>query len=268
MDRMCRALFIGLLVGPLSFAVASQGKKVQTLNFRPTIVGGQDAAKGEFPFIVSLQDSSGHFCGGSLIREDWVLTAGHCVEGTSIDKVVIGLVNQDDMSGTEVMTVKKIIQHPQFSMNTVDYDFALIQLNKKSHFKPIDPSKTEMKMGASNQKAPLFTAAGWGTLQENSFSISNKLQKVEVPLVDSTVCKEVYKGFNEVTDRMLCAGLDKGTKDSCQGDSGGPLILREASGTYSLVGLVSWGKGCAEAKAYGVYSRISWAYDWIQKSMQ
>jgi trypsin len=259
-------IHIALLTGLLSFGAISQGRSLNQFNQAPLIVGGVEATKGEFPFIVSLQDRYGHFCGGSLIKEDWVLTAGHCVDGTSIDKIVIGLHDQDVMDGAEVMKVKKIVPHPKFSMQTVDYDYALIQLDKKSKFKPVDPNKKEMKNPGPGETSTMSTTAGWGTLNENSYSLSKKLQKVSVPLVNHDICKEVYQDFNEVTDRMICAGYDAGSKDSCQGDSGGPLITKDERGQISLIGVVSWGKGCAQPHLYGVYSKISAVYDWIQEN--
>ena len=78
--------------------------------FLPKIVGGQNAVQGEFPYIVSLRTGSfGHFCGGSLIAPNWVLTAAHCVKGGSVDEVWIGLLNQKDTAGVEKMKVTKMI---------------------------------------------------------------------------------------------------------------------------------------------------------------
>jgi trypsin len=90
------------------------------------------------------------------------------------------------------------------------------------------------------------------------------LQKVEVPFVSKTAC---LKAYADVTDRMICAGLDTGGKDSCQGDSGGPLIARNGS-DYTLVGVVSWGEGCARPNKYGVYSNVSAVTPWITQTAQ
>lgn len=258
-------LHLAILSGLICFTGLAQANKASQ---KPMIVGGQEAVKGEFPFIVSLQDSSGHFCGGSLIKPDWVLTAGHCVDGTSLDKIVIGLHEQGVMTDTETMTVKKVISHPQFSRQTVDYDFALIQLSQKSHFQPVDISSVEMKNPGGSEPAINFVAAGWGALDQGSYSLAPKLMKVTVPLVEQKACVEAYKGFSEVTDRMICAGYEEGAKDACQGDSGGPMVLRDSTGQAKLVGVVSWGKGCAQPKAYGVYSRVSSVYDWVEKAAQ
>ena len=71
----------------------------------------------------------------------------------------------------------------------------------------------------------------------------------------------------QTTDTMICAGLDKGGKDSCQGDSGGPLFFNKEDRNY-LIGLVSWGEGCARANKYGVYSKVNNQVDWISQQIQ
>jgi len=237
------------------------------------IVGGVQAIQGEFPFIVSLQtkgwysSSYSHFCGGSLIKDNWVLTAAHCVEGGYLNngRIVAGLYKLKDDSKAEKFTPAKIITHPNWDSNKMDYDFALVKLDKKSKYTPINlnnmPSVTE-------KDGVIYTVAGWGTTSENG-SISNTLMKVDVPFVNKEACRSSYSQDNiEVTDRMLCAGFEEGGKDSCQGDSGGPLIYKTKDAqNYYLVGVVSWGIGCARPHKYGVYSRVSEVIEWINNTI-
>lgn len=230
----------------------------------PKIVGGQPSTPGEFPFIVSLQDvSSGHFCGGSLVRKDWVLTAAHCVTwGISASdlRVVSGLYKQSDLSNAEVFSVKNILVHPQYDKGLSDYDFALIRLTGNSKSSPIILNTTEIPIPDNEAQAPLATTAGWG-VQKEAGDIADTLMKVDVPLVDSKRCLNAYPG--SITDRMICAGFDKGGKDSCQGDSGGPLLVRDDAGQMELIGIVSWGEGCARPAKYGVYSKVNAVNKWI-----
>lgn len=251
----------GLISGLLAFTLTATANP--RIDMEPMIVGGVEATPGEFPFIVSLQDSSGHFCGGSLIKEDWVLTAGHCAQGGDIQKVVIGLHDQGTQGNSETIKAKRVITHPKYNGSTVDYDFALVELESKSTFKPIALNKVEISIPNSSSKKVMATTAGWGVLNENSWSIADKLQKVSVPLVPQKTCAEAYKTFNTVTDRMICAGYKEGQKDACQGDSGGPLFTNDSSGNKSLIGVVSWGKGCARPNLPGVYSKVNAVYDWI-----
>lgn len=236
------------LCGSLSFA-----------GFIPFIVGGQPALKDELPFQVSLQSSTGrHYCGGSLIAPDAVLTAAHCVEGRVIIKVVGGILNLKDKG--ESFKVKQVLIHPLRGKTNFqhDYDFAILKLDGAAKAQPIAVSEEIQTCGDS-------LTSGWGTLSEGSGKVSDVLMKVAVPIVDQDVCMQSYA---EVTDTMICAGLPQGGKDSCQGDSGGPLFIRGVNGKPFLIGVVSWGEGCARPKKYGVYGRVSSVYQWIKDNSQ
>jgi trypsin len=229
--------------------VFSSNAEARFMNY---IVGGEEAVKGEFPFMVSLQDRNGHFCGGSLIAKDWVLTAAHCVDGGGPASVVVGLHDHQSLEGAEVFRPAQIIPHPNYT--DLDWDYALIRLDGESKFQPIALSSADPAAGSD------VTTAGWGYVRENNFSLPRNLRKVTVPVVDRAQCNVSYK--NKISERMICAGLEQGGKDSCQGDSGGPLFSGQGADRV-LLGVVSWGEGCARAKKYGVYSNVSAVTDWI-----
>lgn len=225
---------------------------------RQNIVGGEEAAPGEFPFMVSLQENGDHFCGGTLIERDLVLTAAHCMGGDF--KVVVGLHTQGDLQNAEVLSVASATIHPKYDSAKSDFDFALVRLTSKSKFEPAAINRSELSIPETEKDAQRSITAGWGVTTEGG-SLAKSLMKVEVPLVSPGRCDKAYPG--QVTERMICAGLDAGQKDSCQGDSGGPLLTINEEGAYVLTGVVSWGEGCARAGKYGVYSKVSSVADWI-----
>ncbi len=231
----------------------------------PFIVGGYPVNPAcpncKYDFMVSLQSSSwwgsGHFCGGSLVREDWVITAAHCVQGespSSVD-VVIGLHNVGGTSGAQTRDVAEIIIHPQYSGNSLNNDYALLRLSSPiTDFEPI-----QLCTDTNHDEEPVIsTTMGWGATSSGGSS-SNILLEVDVPIDDS--CGNYSN--SDITNNMVCAGDSNGGEDSCQGDSGGPLIMTNDDGEYELIGIVSWGYGCAEAQYPGVYSKIHSRLDWF-----
>ncbi|PJA11762.1 MAG: hypothetical protein COX65_09680, partial [Elusimicrobia bacterium CG_4_10_14_0_2_um_filter_56_8] len=132
------------------------------------IVGGIEASKGEFPFIVSLQGSWGHFCGGSLINKNWVLTAQHCIAG-GIENVVIGMHVQGQTAGTESFKAVEVIPHPLAGNGDQDYDFALVRLEGDSSFPPISLNGDELTGNVD------LVTAGWGATGENEGLATNLL---------------------------------------------------------------------------------------------
>ena len=208
---------------------------------QPFIVGGEEVDPAcpdcKYPFMVSLRYGGGHWCGGSLVREDWVITAAHCVEGVSESslQVKIGLHNVNSTSGAVTRNVDDIIVHPQYSSWSLDNDYALLELSSPvTTFEPI-----QLITDDSHDDEPVMsTTMGWGATYEGDWNGSNVLMEVDVPIDES--CGNIG---NEVTNNMVCAGDNNGGEDSCQGDSGGPLIMTNSNGEYELIGIVSWGYG-------------------------
>jgi trypsin len=100
--------------------------------------------------------------------------------------------------------------------------------------------------------------SGWGTLSSGSSSLPTQLQAVTVDIVSDAACDSAYASYGGITENMICAAVPGGGKDACQGDSGGPLAVNGV-----LVGLVSWGVGCAEASYPGVYSNVASLRDFV-----
>ncbi len=184
-----------------------------------------------------------------------MLTAAHCVDGITPTTIVTGITYLTERG--QRFSPVKIIKHPYWDPETMDYDYALIKLSGKSSAKTVELLSLELNAGT------YLTVAGWGLTKEDGY-ISSKLQKVTLPLVSQTTCSKVYPNL---TSRMICAGYASGGKDSCQGDSGGPLVYKTSSNSY-LVGVVSWGEGCAREGKYGVYAKVSAVKNWIETTIK
>ncbi|KAF5286946.1 hypothetical protein FQR65_LT12405 [Abscondita terminalis] len=219
--------------------------------FRPRltgrIVGGTNAAEGEFPYQLSLQLSTvHHICGASILSPTKFLTAGHCTDGYSVKDFTLraGSILFED--GGVIKEVASFYQHPNFNRITVDYDVSCgylteaLELGSNINVIALQGINEEPADGAP------AVVTGWGTTSEGGHNPS-QLRKVTVNHVSYPDCDNVYVGL---TDRMICYGAPR--KDSCQGDSGGPLV---ADGKQ--IGIVSWGKGCARPDYPGVYTKIA-----------
>jgi len=229
------------------------------------IVGGEPAEPGEFPWQVSLQlrGDNFHYCGGSVISPDFIVTAGHCVEGFTADEVdvVAGLDRLSNDRNAQRIPAAELVQHERFSYLTLRNDVAVIRLSSPL---TLDQASVNAICLPSADLAAEGTAVvtGWGTTEEGG-DVSDVLMKVSVPIVPDDQCDELYGGG--VYQSMICAGdVENGGIDSCQGDSGGPFIVPGENNTWQLAGIVSWGNGCAEPGYPGVYTEVSYFVDWIQ----
>ncbi|XP_067237779.1 trypsin-like isoform X1 [Chanodichthys erythropterus] len=234
------------------------------------IVGGQNAAVGSWPWQVSIQSASfgGHFCGGSLINKDWVLSAAHCFQSSSLGTigVYVGLQSQLGSNPNQVYrTASQVITHPSYNNATNDNDIAMLQLSSSVSFSDYINPVCLAAAGSTFAAGTESWVTGWGVLQSGGNQISDILQEVMIPIVSNSDCNNAYRGG--ITSNMICAGLlNQGGKDSCQGDSGGPMVFKNGS-LWTQSGIVSFGQGCAEPSFPGVYTRVSQYQDWINSYM-
>ncbi|XP_069476464.1 chymotrypsinogen 2-like [Ambystoma mexicanum] len=225
------------------------------------IVNGEEAIPGSWPWQVSLQQSSGfHFCGGSLISEQWVVTAAHC-SVTKYHRVVLG--EHDRGSSAEAIksiAVGQVFTHPQWNSQTINNDIALIKLATPVTFSATIQPVCLAGVGDSYPGGEVCVTSGWGKTRYNALNTPNKLQQTALPLLTNDDCKKHWS--SNISDLMICAGGAGAT--SCMGDSGGPLVCQR-NGAYNLVGIVSWGSSTCSTKIPAVYARVTKLRAWVDQ---
>ncbi|XP_036141753.1 chymotrypsin-2 [Monomorium pharaonis] len=229
--------------------------------FDSRIVNGEDAKLGEIPYQVSLQNkgSSSHFCGGSILNDNYVITAAHCVQGKSGSSIQVVAATINLSVPQSQHDVAKIIVHPRYnSADSWINDIALLKVKtpfKKSVYVghvPLPPKGHAVKAN------DIAIVSGWGRLWQGG-PTTTKLQRVNIVIADQDYCKYKYNNMGlNVYPTQVCAYDPSIQKGSCHGDSGGPLTVGG-----KLVGLVSWANGCASTTYPTVYTRVVSYLDWI-----
>ncbi|XP_022090490.1 trypsin-2-like [Acanthaster planci] len=230
------------------------------------IVGGKESKPNSRPYQVALYDSKSanwQFCGGTLVNERWVVSAGHCAGGT----VYVGLGYHDKYDNTQ--TGQQLIKgtwyrHPGYN-SYLDNDISLIKLSSDA-----DLSSPKIETISITKSPPAagknLLVSGWGALQSGGYS-SRNLMEVAVQADSMATCRNAY-GSSAITDNMFCASASG--KDACQGDSGGPIVSNYGASSHKpgtiLEGIVSWGYGCAYPGYPGVYTTVGNYCDWMAQT--
>lgn len=227
---------------------------------QPLIVGGSEESVAEHPYVVYLADHTGHqYCGGSLIAQDTVVTAAHCVAEADTEdlQVVAGRQETGTDDGT-AREVQRVWIPEQYRSVREGADIAVLTLRRPVDYPGVDIATA----GDESLYRPGTTARiyGWGRTSEDGEK-PGSLHGAEVPLIADNECAEIYDDFDP--GQMVCAGYPEGGTDACQGDSGGPLIV---DGT--LIGVISWGEGCAREGRPGVYTEVRAFAEEIEDAQQ
>ncbi|XP_068599380.1 trypsin I-P1-like [Brachionichthys hirsutus] len=225
--------------------------------FPARIIGGQEVPPHSVRYQASLWSRYGHYCGGTLVDRQWVVSAAHCWRPRHLMWVVLSEHNIKRREGSEqIFGVSKIVVNRYYNYLRYDNDIMLIKLSRAARLngrvQPVSlPDATTPKM----TKSTSCTVSGWGLTRGFRFYLSPVLRAVDVEIIPS--CGYHYSW--RITKNMLCAGSQWGGKDSCQGDSGGPLVCQGR-----LEGVVSWGIGCALPYLPGVYTKVRNYVPWIR----
>ncbi|XP_055366320.1 trypsin-3 [Betta splendens] len=228
------------------------------------IVGGYAPVPHSIKYIVSIQTTDRqHFCGGSLINKYWVITAAHCNRGLNNMVIIAGDYSLSIYEGTEQeITPHLLIPHPGYNSSTNDHDIMLIKLRAPVYLDGYVSIALLPRQGAPAAEGGLCRVSGWGYTSSVGQQIPSTLRTVTVPVVSAERCNGSGAYNGSITDNMLCAGYTAGGKDACEGDSGGPLVCEGR-----VYGVVSWGRGCAEAQYPGVYTAVSRYRRWIDNTI-
>ncbi|XP_060234672.1 trypsin-4 isoform X2 [Meriones unguiculatus] len=220
------------------------------------IIGGYTCPKHSVPYQVSLNDGTGHKCGGSLISDQWVLSAAHCYKRI---QVRLGEHNIHVLEGSEqFIDAEKIIRHPKYNKDTEDNDIMLIKLKSPAILNS-QVSTISLPHSCAITGAQCLVS-GWGNTVSLGGKYPSRLQCLEVPVLSASSCRISYPGM--ITRNMFCLGFLEGGMDSCDGDSGGPVVCNG-----EVQGIVSWGYGCAMRGKPGVYTKVCNYLDWIEETM-
>lgn len=241
------------------------------------VVGGSDAIFAQFPWMVMLgfSNSPGSLiCGAALINKRWIVTAAHCLRNTDPSKYIGRLGEWDRTNNDEPFPhvdylFDSLIKHPDYVGGSSDInDIGLLRTAKDVVYATnIGPIclPTDLTNLYVNQAASIM---GFGDLREGGREYPDKLQTAQVTIFANSRCDWTFTKFirrNRINDLEMCAGVMAGGVDTCQGDSGGPLVVKEGNLNY-LVGIVSWGIGCARPNYPGVYTRVTKFVPWVYQN--
>ncbi|MDQ0376681.1 serine protease [Amycolatopsis thermophila] len=243
-DRRFRFALAAVIAAAASVPVVAAA--MPSTSARPDIVGGTEASVRDYPYAVFLTDKSGNqFCGGVIVSPTAVATAAHCAKAVARTDLRVVAGRQDKRTNDgKVVSVRDVWIPSSFSDPGKGDDVAVLKLSQSLPYRTVNLPGDD-SLYAEGTKA---TVLGWGRTADGG-ARSDVLRSAVVPVVSDDGCRSSYSNYDSRS--MVCAGYPQGEIDACQGDSGGPLVVGD-----TLIGIVSWGDGCARPGKPGVYTRV------------
>ncbi|EDV57217.1 lectizyme [Drosophila erecta] len=238
------------------------------------IINGYEAEKGEAPYIVSLQTTTGsHFCAGTLIDEVTILTAAHCLTKNQ-GQAVGGINNRSDQKNGQIrkFTSAQYVIHEKYSGGVGPNDIGLILLNEEDAFDLNAVARDGSNpVAAVSLPTKLFQGTGDGYLYGWGYDITGllpmNLQKLDATVIGYKECKAALPSINSLAETNVCSHTPGKADGSCNGDSGGPLVLKSSTGQVEQIGIVSWGyTPCASTTLPSVYTSVPSFLSWIDEN--
>uniref|UniRef100_A0A147AMC1 Prothrombin n=1 Tax=Fundulus heteroclitus TaxID=8078 RepID=A0A147AMC1_FUNHE len=254
------------------------------------IVGGSDAEVASAPWQVMLYKRSPQelLCGASLVSDQWILTAAHCVlyppwnKNFTVNDILVRLGKHQrakfERGIEKIVAIDEIIVHPKYNWKeNLNRDIALLHMRRPVVFtNEIHPICLPSKEVARTLMSEGFKGrvTGWGNLQESwnpaARNLPSVLQQIHLPIVDQDVCRQ--STAVRITSNMFCAGYkpeESQRGDACEGDSGGPFVMKyPAENRWYQIGIVSWGEGCDRDGKYGFYTHLFRMGRWMKKVIE
>ncbi|XP_069485573.1 acrosin-like [Ambystoma mexicanum] len=267
-------LYSLMLLPKLDGTVDSCGNRPLVLDYGTMrIVGGVDAQPGAWPWLVSIQMPSKkghkHSCGGSLLNENWALTAAHCFKSSRKAwmkwRIVIGAYQLSELtSDVQIRTIRSYKQHEQYNPRVEANDIAIIEFNEPVVYNDFaQPACLPSPTMVTSKFHPCYIS-GWGVMTEGADESADILQEAKVNQIDVKKCNGSRWYNGAIKAYNLCAGYEEGGVDSCQGDSGGPLMCYDVTTSrFYVIGVFTWGRGSSQSQNPVVYTNTQYFLEWI-----